>query len=266
MPIFPTLLNIIIEDDIAIINIDKDTAAVMDLSKLLAKVHNKPITSANPATIPSIINNVFCTLLLIDFAFPSIIIDPESANINIPNDTAALKLFLIGKFDNKYIIPAKIATIPIITTNGAITLFLSLLDDFMISANIPISIPNAITAPANFVGFIKDNAAMHAVITPIAITIAIIVPLHSFASFVALTRPIIIKERAPTAVIPFIKPGMDIKLSTIETIAKIPIATDIARIVMPILAISVGPTSFVINARIAIIATNPNIAVYPLNN
>ena len=238
----------------------------MDLSKLLAKVHNKPITSANPATIPSIINNVFCTLLLIDFAFPSIIIDPESANINTPNDTAALKLFLIGKFDNKYIIPAKIATIPIITTNGAITLFLSLLDDFMISANIPISIPNATTAPANFVGFIKDNAATHAVITPIAITIAIIVPLQSCAFFVTIIRPAINAESMPTATIPLIKPGIDIKLSMIATIAKIPIAVDIARIVAPTLAISVAPAIFVISVRMAIMATNPSIATYPLLN
>ena len=162
----------------AVINIPNEIAAGIALS-ILSPIsqHIAANTRAKTAIIPSTINNVFRTVQSIAFDLVNLdnaFIDILNAPIIMPNAVAAAILFLTGKSDNKTNKPAKIATIPIMTINLLNTplAFLSLPTSSTILVKKYITILNARTPPANFAGFIIDNTATHAAITPIATAIA----------------------------------------------------------------------------------------------
>ena len=92
-------------------------------------------------------------------------------------------------------------TATVMATSGAIDDF-AVLATFTAIANIVIRIPSAATAPTNFVGFTNDNATTAAVITPMAIDIAIKFPLQSLAFLVANINPAMNAANIPTAITP----------------------------------------------------------------
>ena len=177
------------------------------------------------------------------------------AIINIDIEAADANVDFIGNFDTKYSIPVRTPIAAVIIINEAIEPFADP-DIFSIKANIPINILRATVAPANFSGLIIDKATTAAVIIPIATVITIRLPLQSLAPFVALIIMDIIAPNKPTAVIPFIKPGILTKLKATATAAKTPMESDKANNVDAIFGAS-PPILSTILTSILIIMTKP---------
>ena len=104
---------------------------------------------------------------------------------------------------------------------------------------------NAATGATSFFGAINDNAATAVAIIAIVTPIAIILPIHCFASFVARIISASIAPSIPTAITPFAKLAMSISPRRIHTPAIIPIAADIAKIDVPIFSSLPPPNKFV---------------------
>ena len=151
--------------------------------------------------------------------------------------------------------PASKPTAMVIVINAPKELFI--FDPaFTIRANMPITIESAAVAPANFLVSIKLRIATAPAITPIAIAIAVIVPLQSLASFVARIINAITAPSILTATMPLARFSSFIIPNTIAIAARIPIATDIANNVSAILGASF-PTILTTAMRADIIAVRP---------
>ena len=181
-------------------------------------------------------------------------IDADNESSRTDNDAATLIVDSIGDLANKYTNPP-INPIAIVITIRLPIADCILLPAFSTRANIPIRTESAIVAPANLLPSIIDNAATATAITPIAIVIAIMLPLQSSAPLVAHIIKDITDPSIVTAIIPLAKPLVSIRLNSIATPARIPIATDNATIVIAIFGAS----------EPSILTTRVNKAITPVN-
>ena len=255
----PIILAINSDADIASNNVESATVfAIVDsignsciLYRITARIATTPVISNKEAT-PSKAKG------------PILLINNNEADItsNSTDKAAAATIdACIGKLDNAYNTPPNAATtnvMIIIVPKEALAPFAAK----VIRANIPMSIDNAAVAPTSFFGSIIDKPATAAAIKPIATVRTINSPLQFVANLVTAIIIDINIESIPIAAIPFASPLKSIRLNRIATPANMPIATDIASIVIAIFGTS-GPTILTIAHNPAIIPVKARIAAPP---